>query len=92
MGALFRHFFGAFEFDGITVTTQVDDVTGLSSTVVLDSKQRGGKDLRPTIKLVNAKAADVYRYMNFDQIPEFVEQAAANSRRSSRGASAIRSS
>ncbi|MBP6638447.1 MAG: bifunctional aconitate hydratase 2/2-methylisocitrate dehydratase, partial [Sulfuritalea sp.] len=28
------------------------------------------------IKLVNAKAADVYRYMNFDKIPEFVEQAA----------------
>jgi aconitate hydratase 2/2-methylisocitrate dehydratase len=28
------------------------------------------------IKLVNAKAADVYRYMNFDQIPEFVEMAA----------------
>jgi aconitate hydratase 2/2-methylisocitrate dehydratase len=25
------------------------------------------------IKLVNAKAADVYRYMNFDQIPAFVE-------------------
>jgi len=28
------------------------------------------------IKLVNAKAADVYRYMNFDKIPEFVEVAA----------------
>jgi aconitate hydratase 2/2-methylisocitrate dehydratase len=28
------------------------------------------------IKLVNAKAAEVYRYMNFDQIPEFVEVAA----------------
>ncbi|MBR0564626.1 bifunctional aconitate hydratase 2/2-methylisocitrate dehydratase [Azoarcus sp. L1K30] len=28
------------------------------------------------IKLVNAKAAEVYRYMNFDQIAEFVEQAA----------------
>ncbi|MGB4065071.1 MAG: bifunctional aconitate hydratase 2/2-methylisocitrate dehydratase [Azonexus sp.] len=28
------------------------------------------------IKLVNAKSAEVYRYMNFDQIPEFVEQAA----------------
>ena len=28
------------------------------------------------IKLVNAKAADVYRYMNFDQIPDFVEVAA----------------
>ncbi|HNF62016.1 MAG TPA: bifunctional aconitate hydratase 2/2-methylisocitrate dehydratase, partial [Rhodocyclaceae bacterium] len=27
------------------------------------------------IKLVNAKAADVYRYMNFDQIPAFVEVA-----------------
>ncbi|WP_150427822.1 bifunctional aconitate hydratase 2/2-methylisocitrate dehydratase [Dechloromonas sp. CZR5] len=27
------------------------------------------------IKLVNAKAAEVYRYMNFDQIPEFVEVA-----------------
>ncbi|HEY6897923.1 MAG TPA: aconitase family protein, partial [Rhodocyclaceae bacterium] len=25
------------------------------------------------IKLVNAKAADVYRYMNFDQIADFVE-------------------
>ncbi|MRD73598.1 bifunctional aconitate hydratase 2/2-methylisocitrate dehydratase [Rhodocyclus tenuis] len=28
------------------------------------------------IKRVNAKAADVYRYMNFDQIPEFVDLAA----------------
>jgi aconitate hydratase 2/2-methylisocitrate dehydratase len=28
------------------------------------------------IKLVNAKAGEVYRYMNFDKIPEFVEQAA----------------
>ena len=28
------------------------------------------------IKLVNAKSAEVYRYMNFDQIEEFVEQAA----------------
>ena len=28
------------------------------------------------IKLVNAKAADVYRYMNFDQIKDFVEVAA----------------
>ena len=32
--------------DGLTVTTQVDEVTGLSTTVVLDTKQRGGKDLR----------------------------------------------
>jgi len=27
------------------------------------------------IQVVNAKAADIYRYMNFDQIPEFVEVA-----------------
>ena len=29
--------------DGLTVTSQVDEVTGLSSTVVLDTKQRGGQ-------------------------------------------------
>ncbi len=45
--------------DGLTVATQVDEVTGLSSTVMLDSKQRGGKDLRPTIKLLNAKGKEV---------------------------------
>jgi DNA-directed RNA polymerase subunit beta' len=45
--------------DGMTVASQVDEVTGLSSTVVLDSKQRGGKDLRPTIKLLNAKGKEV---------------------------------
>jgi DNA-directed RNA polymerase subunit beta' len=45
--------------DGLTVTTQVDDVTGLSSTVVADSKQRGGKELKPTIRLVNAKGKEV---------------------------------
>ena len=44
--------------DGLTVTTQVDEVTGLSSTVVLDSKQRGGKDLRPTVKLLNNKGKE----------------------------------
>jgi DNA-directed RNA polymerase subunit beta' len=45
--------------DGLTVTTQLDEVTGLSSTVVLDTKQRGGKDLRPTMKLVDAKGKEV---------------------------------
>ncbi len=44
--------------DGLTVASQLDEVTGLSSTVVLDSKQRGGKDLRPTIKLLNAKGKE----------------------------------
>jgi DNA-directed RNA polymerase subunit beta' len=45
--------------DGLTVTSQVDEVTGLSSIVVLDTKQRGGKDLRATIKLVNGKGKEV---------------------------------
>lgn len=46
--------------DGLTITTQVDDVTGLSSIVVQDgTKQRGGKELRPTIKLLNAKGKEV---------------------------------
>ncbi len=40
--------------DGITVQRQTDDITGLSSLVVIDPKQRGAtaKDLRPMIKLV----------------------------------------
>jgi DNA-directed RNA polymerase subunit beta' len=45
--------------DGLTVTSQLDEVTGLSSIVVQDSKQRGGKELKPTIKLVNAKGKDL---------------------------------
>ena len=47
--------------DGLTVTTQLDEVTGLSSTVVLDPKQRGsgGRDLRPVVKLVNAKGKEI---------------------------------
>jgi DNA-directed RNA polymerase subunit beta' len=45
--------------DGMTVTSQLDEVTGLSSTVVLDTKQRGGKDLRATMKLVSGKGKEV---------------------------------
>ena len=45
--------------DGLTVATQVDEVTGLSSTVVMDSKQRGGKELRPTIKLLSSKGKEL---------------------------------
>ena len=41
--------------DGVTVTEQVDEFTGLTSNVILDPKQRGsaGKDLRPVAKLVD---------------------------------------
>ncbi|NOR51976.1 MAG: DNA-directed RNA polymerase subunit beta', partial [Gammaproteobacteria bacterium] len=50
------------EFDeGITVQKQTDDVTGISSLVVLDPKQRGtaGKDKRPMVKLVDADGNDI---------------------------------
>jgi DNA-directed RNA polymerase subunit beta' len=47
--------------DGITVQSQVDEITGLTSTVVLNPKERGagGKDLRPVIRLLNAKGKEV---------------------------------
>ena len=43
--------------EGVTITEQTDDVTGLSSVVVTDPKKRGseGKDLRPIIRLTDAK-------------------------------------
>jgi DNA-directed RNA polymerase subunit beta' len=47
--------------DGITVQSQVDEITGLSSTVVLNPKERGagGKDLRPVLRLLNSKGKEV---------------------------------
>ena len=41
--------------EGVTVAEQTDEVTGLSSMVVIDPKKRAseGKDLRPTIRLVD---------------------------------------
>jgi DNA-directed RNA polymerase subunit beta' len=47
--------------EGVTVNKQVDEITGLSSTVVMDPKSRGsaGKDLRPTVRLVDEKGKDL---------------------------------
>jgi len=47
--------------DGVTVQSQVDDITGLSALVVIDPKQRpaAGKDIRPMVKLVDAKENDI---------------------------------
>ena len=47
--------------DGVTVTRQMDEITGLSSVVVTDPKQRGttAKDLRPMIQLVDAKGGEL---------------------------------
>ncbi len=47
--------------DNQTVQSQVDEVTGLTSLVILDAKQRSGaaKDMRPLVKLVDEKGADM---------------------------------
>ncbi|MCK5898410.1 MAG: DNA-directed RNA polymerase subunit beta', partial [Methylococcales bacterium] len=47
--------------DGVTVHEKSDEVTGLSSRVVTDPKQRGnaGKELRPMVKLLNAEGETI---------------------------------
>jgi DNA-directed RNA polymerase subunit beta' len=48
--------------EGVTVDKQVDEVTGLTSLIVRDPKQRSGaaKDMRPMVKLVDEKGDDVF--------------------------------
>ncbi|MDP7661323.1 MAG: DNA-directed RNA polymerase subunit beta' [Gammaproteobacteria bacterium] len=47
--------------DGVTVEEKVDEVTGLSSIIIMDLQQRGGstKDLRPTARLIDSKGNEV---------------------------------
>jgi DNA-directed RNA polymerase subunit beta' len=47
--------------EGLTMNRQTDEVTGLSSIVVLDPKQLGtsGRDLRPMVKLVDKDGNDL---------------------------------
>jgi len=47
--------------EGITVQRETDEVTGLTSLVVIDPKQRSSaaKDLRPMVKLVDEKGEDL---------------------------------
>ncbi|MTJ00247.1 MAG: DNA-directed RNA polymerase subunit beta' [Marinobacter adhaerens] len=47
--------------EGITVRTQADELTGLSTMEVIDSKERpaAGKDIRPAIQLVDDKGEEV---------------------------------
>ena len=46
--------------DGVTVNRQTDEVTGLSSYIVLDAKHRAGaKDIRPVITLVDGRGKPV---------------------------------
>ncbi len=46
--------------EGVTVARQVDDVTGLSTMVVIDPKRRGAtKVIRPGVKLIDASGNEV---------------------------------
>ncbi|WP_064601598.1 DNA-directed RNA polymerase subunit beta' [Photobacterium sp. J15] len=47
--------------DGVTVSRQTDELTGLSMITVLDAAERtgAGKDMRPTVKLVDENGNDV---------------------------------
>jgi DNA-directed RNA polymerase subunit beta' len=49
--------------EGVTVAKQIDEVTGLSTLVVIDSKRRGatgaGKGLRPQVKLLDESGEEV---------------------------------
>jgi DNA-directed RNA polymerase subunit beta' len=48
--------------EGVTVAKQIDEVTGLSTLVVIDAKRRGttaAKGLRPQVKLLDAQGKEV---------------------------------
>jgi DNA-directed RNA polymerase subunit beta' len=48
--------------EGVTVARQLDEVTGLSTLVVVDPKRRGGsqaKGLRPQVKLLDAQGQEI---------------------------------
>ncbi|MDG4550275.1 MAG: DNA-directed RNA polymerase subunit beta' [Candidatus Contendobacter sp.] len=53
--------FAEFE-EGITVQRHADEITGLSSLVVMDPKQRGalGKDKRPLVRLTDGYGNDLF--------------------------------
>ena len=57
---------GRIEFvgleDGITITRQTDELTGLSTIQIMDPTTRpaAGKDIRPMVKLVDAAGGDIF--------------------------------
>ncbi len=61
---IITEFAGTVKFEnveeGLTVAKQVDDVTGLSTLVVIDPKRRGAtKVVRPQVKLIDASGNEV---------------------------------
>lgn len=57
---------GRIEFvgleDSITITRQTDELTGMSTIQIMDPTTRpaAGKDIRPMVKLVDEKGADIF--------------------------------
>ncbi|MBF0471801.1 MAG: DNA-directed RNA polymerase subunit beta', partial [Gammaproteobacteria bacterium] len=53
--------FSEFE-EGITINKSTDDLTGLTTLVVIDPQQRGsgGRDKRPMVKLVDSNGGDLF--------------------------------
>ncbi|WP_432471208.1 DNA-directed RNA polymerase subunit beta' [Amphritea sp. HPY] len=64
--------------DGITVKQQTDELTGLSTTEVLDPAARpaAGKDIRPLVKLVDESGNDLL-YPGTDQVAQYLLPAKA---------------
>ena len=61
---IISEFAGKVQFEnieeGVTVAKQVDDVTGLSTLVVIDPKRRGAaKVIRPQVKLLDASGKEI---------------------------------
>ncbi len=61
---IITEFAGSVKFEnveeGLTVAKQVDEVTGLSTLVVIDPKRRGSaKVMRPQVKLIDAEGNEV---------------------------------
>jgi DNA-directed RNA polymerase subunit beta' len=48
--------------ENVTINEEVDEITGLTSLIITDPKQRGtsGKDLRPMVSLVDAKGKELH--------------------------------
>jgi DNA-directed RNA polymerase subunit beta' len=74
--------------EGITMNRKTDELTGLSSLVVIDGKQRStttGRDLRPMVKLISEEGKEIFLagtnvpaqyYLPVDAIINFEDSAA----------------